>query len=73
MNVDLTGMEVFLKVWRIDVGRVKLYLLDTNIPENLRRSIAKLRISSTAATIATASGRRSCWESGACARSRRWA
>ena len=25
---------VFLKVWRIDVGRVQLYLLDSNIPQN---------------------------------------
>jgi glycogen phosphorylase len=34
VSVDLTGTEVFLKVWRIDVGRVKLYLLDSNIPQN---------------------------------------
>ncbi len=25
---------MFIKVWHIDVGRVKLYLLDTNIPQN---------------------------------------
>lgn len=34
VSVVLTGVEVFLKVWRIDVGRVKLYLLDSNIPQN---------------------------------------
>jgi starch phosphorylase len=34
VSVDLSGVEVFLKVWRIDVGRVKLYLLDSNIPQN---------------------------------------
>ena len=34
VSVDLSGAEVFLKVWRIDVGRVKLYLLDSNIPQN---------------------------------------
>ncbi len=34
VGVMLTGVEVFLKVWRIDVGRVKLYLLDSNIPKN---------------------------------------
>ena len=34
VSVNLTGTEVFLKVWRIDVGRVKLYLLDSNIPQN---------------------------------------
>src|SRR5580704_1316274 len=36
MIVDVLAGEttVFLKVWRIDVGRVKLYLLDSNIPQN---------------------------------------
>ncbi len=34
VSVVLAGTEVFLKVWRIDVGRVKLYLLDSNIPQN---------------------------------------
>jgi glycogen phosphorylase len=36
VSVNLPGAEVFLKVWHIDVGRTKLYLLDTNIPENAR-------------------------------------
>src|SRR5487761_2329190 len=34
VSVMLSGAQVFLKVWRIDVGRVKLYLLDSNIPQN---------------------------------------
>src|SRR4051794_35640199 len=34
--VQLPGRTVTLKVWHIDVGRVRLYLLDTNIPENTR-------------------------------------
>jgi len=34
VSIDLAGCEVFLKLWRIDVGRVKLYLLDSNIPQN---------------------------------------
>jgi glycogen phosphorylase len=34
VTVMLAGTEVFLKVWRIDAGRVKLYLLDSNIPQN---------------------------------------
>src|SRR5580700_6292835 len=34
VEVRLAGTPVFLKVWRIDVGRVKLYLLDSNIPQN---------------------------------------
>ncbi|HLX45458.1 MAG TPA: alpha-glucan family phosphorylase, partial [Bryobacteraceae bacterium] len=36
VSVMLAGTPVFLKVWRIDAGRVKLYLLDTNIPQNAR-------------------------------------
>ncbi len=34
VSVLLGAATVFVKVWRIDVGRVKLYLLDTNIPQN---------------------------------------
>jgi starch phosphorylase len=34
VSVRLAGVDIFLKVWRIDVGRVKLYLLDSNIPRN---------------------------------------
>ncbi|MGH9667625.1 MAG: alpha-glucan family phosphorylase, partial [Bryobacteraceae bacterium] len=34
VSVNLPTGELFIKVWHIDVGRVKLYLLDTNIPEN---------------------------------------
>jgi starch phosphorylase len=34
VSIDLSGAEVFLKVWSIQVGRVKLYLLDSNIPQN---------------------------------------
>jgi starch phosphorylase len=34
VNVLLAGRTVYLKVWCIDVGRVKLYLLDSNIPQN---------------------------------------
>ncbi len=34
VSVVLPTGEAFLKVWHIDVGRVKLYLLDSNIPQN---------------------------------------
>jgi starch phosphorylase len=34
VHVDLPTGRVWLKVWWIAVGRVKLFLLDTNIPEN---------------------------------------
>jgi glycogen phosphorylase len=36
VSVTLAGVPVFVKVWRIDVGRVKLYLLDTNTAQNER-------------------------------------
>jgi starch phosphorylase len=36
VSVMLAGTPVFLKVWRIDAGRVKLFLLDSNIPQNSR-------------------------------------
>ncbi len=34
ISVDLPGRRLYSRIWRIDVGRVPLYLLDTNIPEN---------------------------------------
>ena len=34
VSVTLPSGEVFIKVWHIDVGRVKLYVLDTNITQN---------------------------------------
>jgi starch phosphorylase len=34
VGVPLPGREVQCRVWRIQVGRVPLYLLDTNIPQN---------------------------------------
>jgi starch phosphorylase len=36
VTVKLPTGDVSIKVWNIDVGRVKLYLLDTNVPENER-------------------------------------
>ena len=34
ISVELSNRTVFARIWRIDVGRVKLYLMDTDIPEN---------------------------------------
>ncbi len=34
VSVPFPGREVWLRVWRIQVGRVPLYLLDTNIARN---------------------------------------
>lgn len=34
ISIVFPGRTIFSKVWRLDVGRVSLYLLDTDIPEN---------------------------------------
>ena len=34
ISVDTRSGEIFARVWRVDVGRVPLFLLDTDIPEN---------------------------------------
>ncbi|MBL8757572.1 MAG: alpha-glucan family phosphorylase [Phycisphaerae bacterium] len=36
VTVELPGRSVGLGIWRCDVGRVPLYLLDANLPENSR-------------------------------------
>src|SRR5437588_4979393 len=35
VSVKLPTGNVFIQVWKLDVGRVTLYLLDTNIPDNV--------------------------------------
>ena len=45
VSVDFKGEKVNILVWRVDVGRVPLYLLDTNLPSNsseVRRTTAQL-------------------------------
>jgi starch phosphorylase len=34
IKVDLPGREVSARAWQVNVGRIKLYLLDTNLPQN---------------------------------------
>ena len=34
ISVNLPGREVFARIWRIQVGRVPLYMLDCNLPQN---------------------------------------
>ncbi len=36
VEVKLAGQPVYAQVWRVQVGRVSLYLLDTNLPSNAR-------------------------------------
>ena len=37
IQLKLAGSPVHMQIWKAQVGRVPLYLLDTNIPENPRR------------------------------------
>lgn len=32
--MEIAGRIVYARIWRIDIGRVKLYLMDTDVPEN---------------------------------------
>jgi starch phosphorylase len=34
VRVDMPENAVFVQVWRVNVGRIPLYLMDTNLPEN---------------------------------------
>ncbi len=34
IDVDYPGRKVYAQIWKVQVGRVDLYLLDTNIPQN---------------------------------------
>jgi starch phosphorylase len=34
VHVDLRGRAVEARIWRVDVGRTRLYLLDTDVPTN---------------------------------------
>ncbi len=34
VSVSLPGRDVWIRIWHLQVGRVPLYLLDTNIPQN---------------------------------------
>jgi starch phosphorylase len=36
VEVDYPSGKVLARIWRVDAGRVSLYLLDSNIPENAR-------------------------------------
>ena len=34
ISVDLPGRTVYAKIWRIQVGRIPIYLMDTDVPRN---------------------------------------
>ena len=69
--VELPGRLLTAQIWRVQVGRVPLYLLDTNVPETAEPTAAHPCASTAPGTCASA--RRSCWASAACAPWRPWA
>lgn len=34
INIDFPGRTVFAKVWQVNIGRIKLYMLDTDVESN---------------------------------------
>lgn len=36
VTVDLPGRQVYAQIWQVEVGRARLYLLDTDVTENSR-------------------------------------
>ncbi|HXI16399.1 MAG TPA: alpha-glucan family phosphorylase [Chloroflexota bacterium] len=48
VSVELPGRQLWAQVWRAQVGRVPLYLLDSNVPETtVEDRVASLRLYST--------------------------
>ena len=62
LELDLPGYPVWLRVWQVQVGRIKLYLLDSNDLANFPLTAA-LPASFTGAARSCGYSRRWCWES----------
>ena len=71
-RADRATIEVVAQIWRVDVGRVPLYLLDADRPENDRDRRAGSPRACTSATRTRASRSTCCSASAACGRWRRW-
>ena len=70
--VEIGMSRVSFQAWRVNVGRVPVYLLDTNRPEN-EQHFRDLTLGFMAATARRASCRRFCWASAGSACCARWA
>ena len=73
VTVPVRDMQVTAQIWRVDVGRVPLYLLDAERPGERPRRRAGSRRACTSASPTRGSRSTSCSASAASARSRRWA
>jgi starch phosphorylase len=72
ISVRLPTGDVYVRIWKLEVGRISLYLLDTNTPENQLPQDRDITDSLYGGDIDTGCGRKSCWALGACARSAPW-
>ena len=74
LEFDLPGYSVWLRVWQVRVGRVTLYLLDSNDAANFPRPSAASPASFTAVAQSFASSRNCFWGSadGGCWMSSAW-
>ena len=69
--VQLPSGPVAIRIWTMNVGRIKMLFLDTNTPENSRPEDRGITSQLYGGDTDTRFARRSCWGSGACARSKR--
>ena len=44
INVKLPKKRLYLKIWQINVGRIKLYLMDSDIPENTEEDYRQITL-----------------------------
>jgi starch phosphorylase len=40
IDIDIPGQKIYVRVWKIKIGRIPLYLLDTDIDKNSKDAIA---------------------------------
>ena len=42
VSIDLPGRTLYARVWRVDVGRIELYLLDTDLKTTAKTTVQSL-------------------------------
>ena len=73
VHVEILGRPVRVKVHKLQIGRITLCMLDSDLPENTRGRPADHGAALRRRLARCGSSRRSCSASGACTRSGRWA
>ena len=44
LDIDFLNKKLYLKVWKINVGRINLYLLDSDIPQNTEQEYREITL-----------------------------